>query len=891
MMAYIAKQLEEVNVQIRKYNFDGKSIKELRALKKTGIFATKGKEYGEIKTLLTRKQDLELTLAVLKRKLRYEEKEFVPEAHFEDFVPEAEISKGAQQDGLISAYAENQTLIDVEGKELESVMIGDTSSSLPMMDDPAGIADFLSRPISIYSGVASSGVIEATLDVWDLFTLEPSVRAKLRNYAFLKGNLHVRVSLSATSWHYGRLLASYQPIPTANDALQGLLTSYGFTTSFRPLLVAYLSQAKGSSVMDVTQNIPLEIVCPYISPKNIHRLYNPVSTAIAAGTSFVDFEVSGTLFLWTIKPITAINPSASEVSIEVYAWMEDVELGMSTGTQLAITTEADEQETGPIESVALRSEKILGAMERIPIIGKYATASKMAVGALGRVASLFGWSRPVMPPLENQIRPVAYSNSAQVIGWDTCHKVTLDPKQEVTVDPSAVASSEDEMTISYIAEKLGYITTFDWGAASDTLEDFIYRFYVNPLLSTYYLTVDRVYIQPSPMAYAVRPFAFWRGDIQFRLEIMCSAYHRGKLAIVYEPNPFQEALITAETFLNKQYVRVIDIQQTQTVDFCIGWASPWSWLEVGDQAEPVALTDQVGVSGDQRRHNGMIYIVPFTKLQSPDGSSVKINLYACCPNLKVNGLLEEFLPIQRNFVSESDDVDTPVAVTCLEVNGSKATTSGIAQRHFGEIPTSFRALLKRFVSTARATLGSDTAALPKYFKVVDAIYPDVTPYYGGPDTTFPSLYSYLRFAYLAMRGSYKLRLRLDRSVVPYLGGVDQVSLYPPYTSSVSSATVVAGSPNMRLEGTVQYIKSITGAIQAEFPYYSNNLFQFSSSRLGEINTSDEYMSDFWYRNYEYDATIAISTAIPGELIIDSASGEDFQMMYFLGAPFYSYDVV
>jgi hypothetical protein len=60
--------------------------------------------------------------------------------------------------------------------------------------------------------------------------------------------------------------------------------------------------------------------------------------------------------------------------------------------------------------------------------------------------------------------PSIYPNIANSNVHDTAMKLTLDVKQENTVDTRVLGlAGEDEMTISSIAKRQSYLTQFGWG--------------------------------------------------------------------------------------------------------------------------------------------------------------------------------------------------------------------------------------------------------------------------------------------------------------------------------------------------------------------------------------------------------------------------------------------
>lgn len=120
----------------------------------------------------------------------------------------------------------HENRIDVGGETPLKVQASTSVAPKMNKSDVLELNDFFSRPVDIYSASVSVGSnMDATLDVWSLYTSEPSVRAKLRNVGFLRGDMHVRIAISGTPFHYGKVLAAYIPFAKQNIYANRYLTS------------------------------------------------------------------------------------------------------------------------------------------------------------------------------------------------------------------------------------------------------------------------------------------------------------------------------------------------------------------------------------------------------------------------------------------------------------------------------------------------------------------------------------------------------------------------------------------------------------------------------------------------------------------------------------------
>lgn len=843
--------------------------------------------------ILNRIESLKLSIARLKYLIQRSE-----------IVTQSGVVEVKSQDGDFSGETTNQTLVDVLGAEMTNVLIGKTVVSEQGQRNLLEISDFLARPAIIHSKAHAVGTsVDEVFDVWDRYTSLPSVRAKLRNYAYLKATLKIRISVSGTPFHIGRLLVSYQPYAKLNPNLQNLLNASATSDNYRPCLLNYLSQARGSTTMNVCENKPTELTIPFISTKPMHRLYNEGTTGPIVDTDpFDDLDYAGSLYVKSFSALSGVSASDTPIYMQVYAWMEDVQLGTNTGTQMEITTESgtvDERKTGPVERITSRMLRVSKALEGVGFLSPYAAASSLFLTGANKVASIMGWSKPVMNKETIRMKNDLFANVACTMGNDTAHRIVLDPAQELSIGPEVCGTETDEMIIQHIANRCSYLQTFTWDTTDDAMSDLLYACSVTPNLVTVGNFSPKRIVQPTAMAFAALPFYFWRGDIVFRFEVVCSQFHRGKLAVLYEPNLNQFGNIGSDLRINKQFVRVFDIQETNVFEVRVNWASYRSWLKVGSYSTAFINNDMLLTNNGNEFCNGCIIVSPFTDLQSPDSTGVTINVYVYSDNLQVNGLTEDNLYTDRAVVAapglaeietESGSVSciNSLEVRCIDLNPSTASPDKICEEHFGEQPISFRALIKRYVTTNRIATGALAAG---QYEFIGNIFPPSSLPYGTTGASVRDLFTYLRYAYLGYKGGIRTIFTANAAVQLGLSPLSalKAALYSPtsYTAdTVTTSTTTYNSSHM--EGAM--ISSvITGpAIHFETPFYTNNLFVFPfMEQLDDGLPSKDMMEDKWFRMYRVTFYAPTAFTSSSKVTVDQAGAEDFSFMRFLGAPYYT----
>jgi len=801
----------------------------------------------------------------------------------------------------------HENLMDVAGAAPEEVDAVDSKSTDVGLQNVLHLNEFFERPIELTTfDVPVGDDVNYTVEIWDAVTSHPSIRAKLRNYAYLQCDIEVRVAISATPFHYSHVLVSYQPFAADNVNLNFLDAELSGTR--RDSALVYLSQSPHSGVMDIRENEPLDLTCPYINVQPVIRLFNQSPLIISAGTSYEDTANLGKLYIQSINPVRAASATPSDISIFVYTRMTNVKLGCVTGTVLDITTEShtevlditleSETEVGPIERITSKAAAALSWLSTIPSISPLASAGSMAMSGISQVSAIFGWSYPTMTNEPDRVKSMPYQNGAQTVGYDMGKRITLDPMQALTVDPRALACDTDDMMISALCQRKSLLSKFEWTGDDAPLGVPLWVAPVNPNIMHREPTVDGFHWlwSPTGLATAATPFEFWRGDITFHFEVVCSQYHRGKLAFMFEPNISQNIVIDTSLDLNKQFVKVIDLQETQSGSYTVKWAFPKAWARVMPW-QLIGYVGDVGHVGDAMFDyaNGYIAVVPFTSLQSPDGSDISVNVWIESDNMMFNYMSEKHITSMERPIIVGAEEEKALDVTLEsataiagsskeDLNESTANMDGIADLHFGEIPLSFRALCRRFMSPVLEEKSNDPAGMWVRVPNYPPAYEPYTPLPTG--TTFSNLLGYLRYSYLGIRGGMKHRLMVSGNIDVGPNSAAFITLDTPTDSRASYATVpfIFAPSLMQMSGTVVEVPFTQGAIEWETPMYTNNLFglSFSDDMFPATNTNfDPVMLDSSYVSMSWNSD-------PNDKIVTHsvAIAEDFSLMKFMGGAIY-----
>lgn len=766
---------------------------------------------------------------------------------------------------------------------------------------PEDMGDFLSRPLLIKTiSWVPAGVSDADWDPWTLFFNNSVVKHKINNFAYIRGNLHVKFVINASPFIYGLMRMAYTPTPDYVHHVDELSSTSLATYSQRPGIW-----------LDLRENAGGEMILPFIWPRNFVDITNASAVANLGRIRNINYvglrSANGT----TTKPVT----------IKVYAWMEDVVLTGNT-YKLAMQSKKskDEYGNGPISRPANALAHWASYLVNVPVIGTYARATQIAASATSSVAGLFGWTK--VPVIEN-VKPVKLSQfhgfASSTISQPT-EKLTYDPKAELSVDPRVVGphTGEDELMLSNIISRESYLTSIIWTSADvDTTS--LQRFCVTPSLKIIGSTANNTNrIGHTPMSYIAEMFSQWRGDIIFTIRVVCSAYHKGRLRLSWDPLSNSVADIT-QTSLTK----IIDIGDTTEFEFRVPYVKDTMWTNTN--ITPTADLFGVGPSLDPTFHNGMFTIVVSSQLSAPtDSTSVNVLV-----SVKGAENLEFANPrsIHQDYYHLYMQSDKSVVQTRNDGNVKQGVLDDRYLINYGEPITSLRTVLHRaalyeVVPAAKAYGNQPTHDLMVYTHR-HARFPGPKGYDGVSYTLATGVVdnqaSYrFKYAYMtplawitpmfvARRGSiqwhYQLsdctnavrafRVSRDPRAAIAVGSHYQQFLASSYipdqavNSSSQIAKFVLDSHYTENGGISICDNLITGSISVECPAMSPMRYYLTKPALGSTGYNEDQSANEIYK-VEFEAEPTAGSLATINLFKYVNAGTDFSLTYFLCAPQMSY---
>lgn len=793
----------------------------------------------------------------------------------------------------------------------------------------ASLASFLARPVLIHTQAWVVGAgISTTIDPWSLFYDNVKVQKKVDGFYLQRFDLKIKLLINGSPFYYGKCLASYNPLGQ-QDAIDKLASSSSYKIITR--------SQRNHVVLDACTSIGGEISCPYFHP----NAYQEIDKA---------FTNMGTLSLDTFTNLNNSNGASSTVYIQIYAWADNVVLSVPTTKVHLMTSQADEYSSDV--RLAKKSNAKMSAdrfmTKTIPKITKYAVATTAFLNAVEGLGLMFGFSRP--PVLENQkfVKNLVYGNVANSDAPECVHKLTLDSKQELTIDPRTVGIEPiDELQIMNAISRESFMAKFDWSPASSA-GTLIWSARVTPMqVAIQNVSAASTRFTPTLLSYVSQLFEWWTGDIEYSFSVVASNYHKGRLLIVYDPSPPGVATVPDS---NSVYSRVVDISEVKdfTIRVAYSQGSPYMrvltntecasiiWPTFGGQTYGVGMLTS-GIPNEQIGSNGTISVYVLNPLLNPSASDTGIPTVLvkskACENFRFAGVrnlseakIGTVLPNVPIVALQSQSLESPDTVISTKTVSTEQDVDKNPLVWFGETFSSLRPLLKRYNynisyyptnsanwdTVATTTLAEvyvwevDKSNIPQYIGY-DAIGFSGT----GTNKKFPgrmTTLSYIMPMFVGMRGGIRYKYAFTSfwdspATVPMT-----VSRNPDHQVTYEStlnivSTSGALNPALRNSNAPQISSGasvtrtdVQPVTEIELPYYSNSRFSYIR---GYVLNSGQTSIDPSVSVYGKSQGHTISCCLPYQktasangsslaraCAIDSyvSVGEDFQLFWLLSAP-------
>jgi hypothetical protein len=708
----------------------------------------------------------------------------------------------------------------------------------------------------------------------------------MSNYALFKGNLHVKIVMTGNPFLFGRLQVAYLPL-----AVWGGSDRYSDGVGFGAQMVRSQRQMIN---LDPSVSTGGELVLPFIWHKDYLSVPDILTESLLLGQ--LTFDI--------LDPLRNVsdNITSNVAHLIIYAWLENVELAGLTGSNITgmVAQSGNEQKaandgklSGPLATIG----NSMTAMSRVPGLGGLATAGFVA-STTSDIAKLFGYSRPNNQSEPNLMSPRTTSSLAYAVGGDNSLKLTLNPNQCVSVDPDIVGSRGDDMAFANIVTIPSLLTAVTWSKSAIT---------GTSLFSTKVVPAHKYvdtgeYFMPAVTG-AMLPFSLWNGSMRFRFDVISTAFHRGRLLLVYDPG---KAKGNGQEEENIQYSAVVDLADARSFQAEIGYNSSYGLLRNYSFTTTPTFNETPVTSTLEQYDNGTLTLYVLNELTTPSSaveapSDVNVLVYVSGGE-DLNGFSPRYPDIEWVATSGNEPInigkgkdDRPAADLRVKFRSSDAVSSVL----IGEVCPSIRYLLKRY---SYYTTINHNKTSTSHMRFKHGMYP--FPPLVNPDATAGNYlhrttagtgvnymnmtyFAYFRPAFVTVRGGMRWKAIPNNAsittVVRKLLDTTHIGLLPyteDYTVSGSKfARDAIGRYESSCEGTALTHSSVNGILEFEVPFHSHLKFY-----LGRNTDACSQAQGYLFSGFTLFTDSNVCT-------IYTAGAEDLTFGTFIGFPPYREPVV
>jgi hypothetical protein len=165
-------------------------------------------------------------------------------------------------------------------------------------------------------------------------------------------------------------------------------------------------------------------------------------------------------------------------------------------------------------------------LRNAPVVGELAMATEKAAGAIGSIASYFGYTN--VPNIEDvkPFKQMPFQLSTAHIS-EPVNKLSLQPKQETAIGSVQHGGMpRDDLSITNFIGRSSFVVGGDW-LTTNAPGTPLFTTWVNPAM----FQRSATQIAHTPMSYVGQNFQYWRGSIRYTIKMIRSPYHRGRVQV------------------------------------------------------------------------------------------------------------------------------------------------------------------------------------------------------------------------------------------------------------------------------------------------------------------------------------------------------------------------
>lgn len=501
--------------------------------------------------------------------------------------------------------------------------------------------DVMKRATFVGTSTLSSSDIpysNSSIFPWQAFLANAFIADKTSAFQYIRGTLQVIGVVTVPGGAYGAYVASCYP--------RGGPVDPTYTTPHYTSMLA----VDHCEVIDIATSQTFAFQLPFVWQ------YDYAATKSTFGSTP---DTMWDIRLWCLTSVrSGLGGTIQNGTITWYAsLMDDYELLAPTFQSKkkhplkgnpVIHALAPHLETQKASQLVAGASNIAQKLESVPVIGTFAKTAADVLGVGSKILDYFGFTRDSSAAAPLAITNRSVTNVAHTDGNDSSDKATLTVESGISIDPMLSASTpEDQLSCGDFFDRWVLIKSITWEAGATG-----YLGNPTPITPSYCVrsdfTTDTITLRPTAAGYFGLPFAYWRGDMEYKFIMPTSRFHRGTIQFIWAHGQLPEDPT------NTTYNVIHEVQPGQSPVVTIGWCREKPFIKnlLIDDSTAIVNYDSL---------NGYLLIRVVNPLNAVSfGADTEIYVFARGKNLQFNGIRDtvfaEFgdtpveIPLSGNFV-------------------------------------------------------------------------------------------------------------------------------------------------------------------------------------------------------------------------------------------------
>uniref|UniRef100_A0AAU7E2Y8 Genome polyprotein n=1 Tax=Miniopterus bat picornavirus TaxID=3141889 RepID=A0AAU7E2Y8_9VIRU len=748
--------------------------------------------------------------------------------------------------------------------------------NMSMPEEEWHVRNIMAKPLPFWSGDWSTGdplgkIIKQWTIPGDVFFGQHY--NQVATFTFFRGHPRIRFQLNGTKFHAGRLMVAFIPAYSFAEYDDKLYSVSNLTSLPHVILDASIANSGELNLPFIHMNSYFNSAAETRTWQSLGRLVLVVFNKLrAATTSSQTIGLTG----WI---------SFDNCELHQPCFAHDVNLPKGSGT-----AKAESGLEGLVKSA-------------LPTVLDIAAPELGVVGdVLGGAANM---DKPTDPIEIQRWVPNAVTGLSTGDGIDRASRLCLTPGSYTVPDAEIISTTNDDMNLLELCKIPVRIELFDWssGMTTGTRKAHIP---VCPNLFTGYATNEKVtpaveVITPTLISYISRYFKYWRGGLRYKIQVVASQMHTGRLMVSYgaginiqDPSPFNKAA-TLNTY-------VIDLQEKHEVEFVVPFFAERPWL----RCDRFRKYDEDGKDDTQDNYEqvGFLDIFILNRLSHPDAvsSSVAVNVFISAADdfelafpsdlAGFQGIGNPIEPPSKRLAPKAESLTTEETVSSrtdestLTLGKGSGKLGPAAAITMGENAMDLKKLLRRYTKAYSVRTGS-VVSETTYMAFVNT--PDLSgvcaKFAGTEGVQCRTALSHFSQLFTFWRGSLRYKLVFSTISDEAQGGVTirvfhipGVFTYGKFSLNQLDQEGRAMMAAFESQGTIAATTGIQGSLEFEIPFYTpyTQLRTFTSGGYGALDAT----------GLVFIVIDAANKGLNQKCVFDlyQSGGDDFTLNYLRAAP-------